>query len=80
MYQYSTVYNSNADHDYVSMINKLNTLFFYLFFFVNIFCIPIQLPSCFLPFSSLCVYLFVIVLEKKFYESLFIWRLYLTLL
>lgn len=73
MYQYSTVYHSNTDHDYVSIIHKLNTLFFYLFFFsVNIFCLPIQLPSCFLPFSSLCVYLSVIFFGKKFYVILFI--------
>lgn len=65
MYQYSTVYQSNTDHDYVSIIHKLNTLFFDLFFSVNIFWLSIQLPSCFLPFSSLCVSVCYFVLEKN---------------
>lgn len=80
MYQHSTVKHSNTDHDYVSITHKMDTHFFKFCFSVNICCLAIQFPSCFLPFSSLCVYLSVIFLEKKFYDILFIWRLYLTLL
>lgn len=82
MYQHSTVYHSNTDHDYVSIIisHKLNTLFFFCFFLLEYFIYPYNFLSVFFLFL-LCVWICLYVFwEKKFYDILFIWRLYLTLL